>query len=579
MTESAKAYIDGVRSGKILSCNWIKLAIDRHFADLEKDWKFYFDEEEAENILRIFSMFRYSKGVKTGQPFEIMPWFAALVYLAYGWRRNGGGRRFRKIYCKVPRGNAKTANLVNVATIGFLFEEGDAEVYWLAMNKDQAKIGWDRQREMLRSMIIDYPELSSILDIPEGKTSSRISLKKGLSWVGYIGQDSKGKDGLNPSYIICDEYHEWPNDDLMNKMESGMVKTPDPLTWIITTGGYLPNGPNSQFLRGCKNMLSGIVENDELLPFIYEMDEGDDWEDTGVWKKVNPGIGYCLSVDTLMTEYNKIGTQGITKEVDFRVKNLNEEFASQDGWVTDAEWMQCAGTIDWEDLKLRECWGGLDLANTKDFNSFVLYFPPAREGQKYVIIPYFWIPEAALETTKKNRPYLSQWADEGYLKATSGNVTDYNVIFEDIMRVIAPLRLRAIAYDSKYSAWLTPRLIEAGITMEIYQQSWGELGPPAQHFERTVWGANPEYAEKMAAEGNKVEVVLHDGNPVARWMMSNIVMQYDRNQNHLPSKGASADKIDFIAATLNAIGQWLTDRQEPVISSYLLEDDSQLLRL
>ena len=236
MTESAKAYINGVRSGEILSCNWIKLAIDRHFADLEKDWKFYFDEEEAENILRIFSMFRYSKGVKTGQPFEIMPWFAALVYLAYGWRRKGGGRRFRKIYCKVPRGNAKTANLVNVATIGFLFEEGDAEVYWLAMNKDQAKIGWDRQREMLRSMVIDYPELSSILDIPEGKTSSRISLKKGLSWVGYIGQDSKGKDGLNPSYIICDEYHEWPNDDLMNKMESGMVKTPDPLTWIITTG-------------------------------------------------------------------------------------------------------------------------------------------------------------------------------------------------------------------------------------------------------------------------------------------------------------------------------------------------------
>ena len=66
---------------------WIILAIDRHFADLEKDWKFYFDEEEAENILRIFSMFRYSKGEKTGQPFEIMPWFAAVVYLAYGWRR------------------------------------------------------------------------------------------------------------------------------------------------------------------------------------------------------------------------------------------------------------------------------------------------------------------------------------------------------------------------------------------------------------------------------------------------------------------------------------------------------------
>lgn len=579
MIELAHQYIDGVKSGKISSCNWIKLAIDRHFKDLKrKDWKFYFDESEAEKILSMFAMFRYSKGDKTGQPFELMPWFAALVYLAYGWRRKNGGRRFRKVYCKVPRGNAKTANLVNIATIGLLFDgQGDAEVYWLAMNKEQAKIGWDRQREMLRSMMEDFPELADVLDIPEGKTSARISLKHGLSWVGYIGQDSKGKDGLNPFYIICDEYHEWPNDYLLNKFESGMVKVFDPMSWIITTGGYLPNGPNSQFLRACKNMLLGIGDNDELLAFIYEMDEGADWNDPKVWAMVNPGIGYSLEIDTIATEYNKIATQGITKEIDFRVKNLNEEYASQDGWVTDKQWMDCAGTYDWEDLKERDCWGGIDLASTNDFNAFTLFFPPVIPGDRAVLIPYFWVTEDAIDKSRKNRPFLDQWVRDGHIKITSGNVTDYDVIHDDIVNICAGLRLQSIAYDTRLSAYLTPRLIASGIAMEPYSQSWGNLAPPAQAFELLVYAGDPVHREKMRLEGKDFSYMLHDGNPVARWMISNIVMQFDRNKNHLPDRGNSADKIDFIACTLNAIGQWLTDRKEPQTTSYLFRDGAELI--
>lgn len=563
MTEKALQYINGVRDGKIPSCRWIRLAVERHFRDLERtDWGFYFDEGEAARVLGLFNLFRFSKGEHSGRPFDIMPWFAAIVYMAYGWRREGGGRRFRKVYCKVPRGNAKTANLVNIATIGFLFDgQGDAEVYWLAMNKEQAKIGWDRQREMLQLMVDDYPELSEILYIPEGKTSSRITTKQGLSWVSYIGQDSKGRDGLNPFYIVCDEYHEWPNDDLMNKMESGMVKVTDPVTWIITTAGYLPNGPNSQFLKSCKNTLEGVVDNDELLAFIYEMDEGDDWKDEAVWAKLNPGIGISLTIESLRTEFNKIAAQGIAKEIDFRVKNLNEEHSSKQGWIADADWVACAGHIDWTDLRERDCWAGLDLANTQDFNAFVLFFPPKFPGDKCVIVPYFWTPESNIEETKRNRPFLLQWANEGHLNATTGNATDYEKIRKDINAVCKNLRVQAIAYDRKLSSYLSPRLSEDGFRMEIYMQSWGNLGPPAQYFER------------MAV----TREILHDGNPVARWMLSNIVLRFDANQNHLPSKGASADKIDFVAATLNAIGQWLIDRGIPNVGSYLFEEDSEVL--
>lgn len=40
MIEKAVEYIQGVKSGKILSCDWIKLAIDRHLNDLKKEMAF-----------------------------------------------------------------------------------------------------------------------------------------------------------------------------------------------------------------------------------------------------------------------------------------------------------------------------------------------------------------------------------------------------------------------------------------------------------------------------------------------------------------------------------------------------------
>lgn len=565
MIEKALQYITGVKSGDIIAPKWIRLAIDRHHADLERtDWNFYFDDDEAERILNLFPLFRYSKGDKSGQPFEIMPWFSALVYMAYGWRRNSGGRRFRKVYCKVPRGNAKTANLVNIATIEFLFAgQGDAEVYWLAMNQDQAKIGWDRQREMLKLLVSDHVELKDLVYIPEGRTSKRITLNHGLSLVEYIGQDSDGRDGRSPSCIIADETHEWKNFDLLNKFESGMVKVQNPVTWMITTAGYLPQGPNSDFIRACKNVLQGITDDPELLCFIYEMDEGDEWKDPAVWAKVNPGIGYCLSIDNLQTEFNKITSGGMPKEIDFRVKNLNEEYASQDGWITDEQWMECAGELDWNELRERECWAGLDLANTNDFNAFVLFFPPTYPGQRPVTVPYFWVTEDAIRKSAKQRPFLSQWVRDGFVRETPGTVADYDRIRDDILEIVAPLRLQAVAFDRALSAYLVPKLLEDGLRMEPYQQSWMHLSPPAQYFERTVLGSE----------------MLHDGNPVARWMMQNIAMQYDRNRNYLPSKGASADKIDFIAAELNAIGQWLTDRGESKFTSYLFDETTTLLTI
>lgn len=60
------------------------------------------------------------------------------------------------------------------------------------------------------------------------------------------------------------------------------------------------------------------------------------------------------------------------------------------------KWDLCNFKIDEKELEGRVCYGELDLASTTDITAFVLVFPPRDEEDKFVILPYFWLPEVLL---------------------------------------------------------------------------------------------------------------------------------------------------------------------------------------
>ena len=68
---------------------------------------FYWDEEEAQNIIAWFSYLRHSKGVLAGKPIILTPWQRFRLCQLYGWRRKADKRRrFRKSFTQVARKNA-----------------------------------------------------------------------------------------------------------------------------------------------------------------------------------------------------------------------------------------------------------------------------------------------------------------------------------------------------------------------------------------------------------------------------------------------------------------------------------------
>ena len=101
-------YAQDCISGKIISCQKHIWACKRLLKDFEKDWEYYWNEEEAVKIVKWFSYLRHSKGILAGQPINLVTWQKFFLCQIYGWRNKvTGKKRFRKSFVEVARKQAK----------------------------------------------------------------------------------------------------------------------------------------------------------------------------------------------------------------------------------------------------------------------------------------------------------------------------------------------------------------------------------------------------------------------------------------------------------------------------------------
>lgn len=207
-------------------------------------------------------------------------------------------------------------------------------------------------------------------------------------------------------------------------------------------------------------------------------------------------------------------------------------------------------------LEGRYCFAGLDLAASSDFNAASFLFPP-EYGELPLLTRCFWIPEAKAEQRIKDNPNFKKWADEGYLELTPGNVTDYGYIRNTFNRIrAAGIEIRTIAFDKQYSYSLIPDLIADGFNCETFSQGIMTISPMTKEL------------EKMILSGT----IIHDGNPVSRWMYGNVELYRDNNDNYRPIKGKREKKIDGVIADIMAVGQWFTEEAKPQPGSYLFNE-------
>lgn len=532
-------YTEGVHSGEINACKWVKLAVERHYRDLEKDWEYYFEPKAATHFIEYCSEnLTHYEGAIRGEPLLFEPWQYFIYGSIFGWLKkerykNIPIRRFRDGIIIVPKKNGKSIMSGSVALYMIEYDGwAGAQCYILAKNQTHAKdLGYRAATIMVKSS----KELSSKYRVNRSAADAGIYFDGNNSFYKPITSKPESEDGRNVHFCGPDETKDWTDFEIYDVMKNGTVNAPNSLFMSTTTAGNNRESLGFQQQVYVEKMLNGIIEDDATFGIIYGVDEedkeGDEWwTNPKVWQKANPNYGVSVFEDALKSMI-PTAKESLNKRIAFETKHLNIWHSSSEAYIPHERWKKC-GTKKFKsihDFKGRKAWGGVDLGSVSDFTAFVLVFEPV--DNVWDVLCFFWIPKDTINE-RKNMGIIREFVEGGWIETTDGDVTDHDFIEAKIKEIASIVDLQEIAYDRYKMDMMINHLQDEGIEMTPFGQGYVSMNPAVDGLETFVLQ-------------NKIE---HFGNPVLAWMNSNVTIKKDPAGNRKFDKDKSQDKIDGMVA-------------------------------
>ena len=446
----------------------------------------------------------------------------------------------------VPTHNSELA-----AAIALLLTCGDneygGEVYGCASDRQQASIVFDVAVQMVEQCPALKARIKPIL------SQKRLVYKPLNSFYQVLSAEAYTKHGLNVHGVVFDELHSQPSRQLFDVMTHGSGDArKQPLYFLITTAGNDPHSICWEQHQKAQDILDARKVDPTFYPVIYGAAESDDWTSPKVWRQANPSLGITVDIEKLHTACEN-ARQNPAEENLFRQLRLNQWVKQSVRWMPMEKWDACAFSVSEKDLEGRVCYGGLDLASTTDITAFVLVFPPEDENDKYIILPFFWIPEENIDLrVKRDHVPYDIWHQQGRLETTEGNVVHYGFIESFIEELGTRYNIREIAFDRWGATQMVQNLEGMGMVVVPFGQGFKDMSPPTKELMR------------LTLDGK----LAHGGHPVLRWMMDNIYVRTDPAGNIKPDKEKSTEKIDGAVATIMALDRAIRNQGNTGASVY-----------
>lgn len=523
-------YVEDVVSGNVVVGKNIKLACNRFRNDQQRD-DLEFREDVVDNAIDFIGTLKHFTGKSSGQNFILEPWQAFIVANIIGWYWKGTNtRRYSSSYIEISRKQGKTA-LAAALCIYFLIADGEdgAEVDLAANSKDQAKIAFSfcsaftRQLDPKCKYLKAYRD-SILMDINNSKLKV------------FAADDSK-LDGFNASFGLIDEYHSAKNSKVRDVIKSSMGMRLNPHLCTITTAGFDKTLPCYKLRSTSIDILNGLKEDDSMFIAIYTLDEKDDWTDENNWVKCAPNLDVTVT-KKYIREQVQSAINNPSEEVGVKTKTLNLWCDSVEVWLPESYLIKASKKDDWELLKDKPCYIGVDLAATSDLTA--VSYMVVDDGIYHFRTDYY-LPESALRE-KGDRELYKYWKQMGLLKITEGNVTDYDYITNDMMKFSNLVSIQKVGYDPYNSTQWAIDATEKGLPLEQYPQNLGNFNKPTRELERLILSGK----------------AIIENNEITRWCFRNVTLKSDHNGNVKPNKSINAKKIDGTIAMIQALGMYLT---------------------
>lgn len=557
--ERVFAYCEEILAGQINACQEHIWAVQRFLKDYEnsqlEDCPFYFDDHELEDFYWWSREHTHAEGVLAGQPIELTDWqlFNAANLLCFK-KVSNGARRFRNAFIEVARKNAKSQFLALIADY----------ICFLGNEKQRAYIaGWTRdQSSEVYEAVRNGIAASELLKGKWKESYGKITVLNNNSVIIPLSKEArKTGDGKNPSVGIIDEYHAHETSEIYDVLKSGMVARREPLMFIITTAGFDLSRPCYTEYNYVRKILdpSDTTENDDYYVMICQLDKGDDIKDESNWIKANPIVAtYQEGLESLRSELTK--ALAVPEQMrSFLTKNMNIWVDQKDnGYMDMSKWRACKGEM--VPLSETSFYLGIDLSLTTDLTS--VGWVGVRDGLFYVGQHSFMPEERMKEKMATDKVRYDLWEEWGYLSLTPGETIDYKFVEEWILTFLKKHRIavKEIGYDRWKAEHIAQDLQAEGfVTVEIPQRI-SMLTLPTTGFREKVFDGK----------------VIHDGDPLLEWAVSNAVTKMDDQENMMISKKVSKNRIDPIASIINAYARAMYDNHGINLNDYILSDDFSL---
>ena len=534
MDKDYLTYAEDVVSGKVISCQWVKLACQRFLNDI-KSGDYYVDELKYRTVNSFISVLKHYSSGSAGEQFVLEPWQKFLVTNIFClYRSDTKKRKYTQAHISVSRKNGKTS-LAAVLGLFALIADGEpaASVIMAANSREQARIDFDAASAWARQL---DPRRKSLKVL-----RNEIVFEKNNAKLKVISADATKLDGSNDSFIVVDELHEAPDSKLYDVLRSGQGFRQQPMIMSITTAGFRIGGFCNLFEDYCKEVLQGVKQDDSLFALLYTLDEGDDWTDPSVYPKSNPNLGITVNRDWLMAQVNQ-AKNSPSSEVGVRTKNLNQWVSSSNVWIPEHIIKNSMKKLDMSEFRNDNryiVYMGFDLAAVSDLTAFTIMLVDPDE-EKYYFKTWYYLPKRALDG-KYNSELYKMWSQKGYLTLTDSETTDYAYIKNDILYWYNNLEVQLVSYDSWNATSLVNDLIKEGLPMQSYSQSIGNFNRPTKELERLILS----------------DKVVIDNNPITRFCFDSVELKVDINGNAKPCGDHEKKKIDGVISMLNCLGGYL----------------------
>lgn len=487
-----------------------------------------FDADKADKAVRFIQNLKHTKSPFNGKPFDLLPWQVPIVRDVYGTMNARGLRQYKYVYIEIPKKQGKS-EIGAAFALKQLFYDGEVngEVYGCAADKEQGTLVFDVACDMIEQV----PALKKRTK-PNFSTKMLTDKQTG-TFYKVVSSEAYTKHGLNISAVIGDEIHAWPGRDMFDVMTKGAGDTRLQPLWIfITTAGDDPDRTSigwevhekAESIIRARDAGDSARDIPTWYPVIYNYD-GEDIYNEANWYKANPSLGVTIPIEAFREAAHEASLSKADERT-FRWLRLNQ-------WITNklSTWLPLdlfdktnASTWTRADLVGKECYLGLDLSSTTDLTALCLVFPPQDRQDDWRVIWDCWIPESNMaDRIKRDRVPYDQWAKEGWIYPTPGDVVDYDKVEERILECARIYKVIEVGADTHFASMLIGHLQNEGIEVVDVPQYYTAMTDPINMIEvllkSGIGGESIDISD--GAETVRVPLLTHEANPVARWNFGN----------------------------------------------------------